>query len=85
MLADRVLARTPDINDDFITGTKTVIGRSGQINTGFKCQVTGIEDVAPEDLIATGKVLSSRMILQHIGSILLSLFTQAGFVDVRAR
>ena len=85
LLADRVLARTPDIDDDFITGTQTVIGRSGKVDTRLERQVAGIEDVTSEDLITTGKVLSSRMILQHIGSILLSLFTQAGFVDVRAR
>ena len=85
MLADGVLARTPDINDNFITGTEAVIGRSGEIDTGFKCQVTGIEDVTSKDLITTGKVLSGGMVVQHIGSIFLCFFTQAGFVDVRAR
>ncbi len=83
LLANRVLARTPDINNDFITGTKTVIGGSGEIDTGFKCQVAGIEDVTSEDLIATGKVLSGGMVLQHVGSIFLSLFTKAGLVDIR--
>ena len=85
MLADRVLAGTPDINDDFITGTEAVVGRSGEIDTRLESQVTGIEDVTSEDLITTGKVLSGGMVVQHIGSIFLSLFTQAGFVDVRAR
>ena len=54
LLADGVLTGTPDINDDFITGTQTVIGGSGKIDTGFKCQIAGIEDVASEDLITTG-------------------------------
>ena len=49
LLANRVLARTPDINNDFITGTKTVIGRSGKVDTRLERQVAGIEDVTSED------------------------------------
>ena len=85
LLADRVLAGTPDIDDDFITGTQTVIGRSGKVDTRLERQVAGIEDVAPENLVLTGQIFRSRMIFQHVGSILLSLFTKAGLVDIRTR
>ena len=47
-MADSVLAGSPDVDNHFITGTQTIVQRSGDIDTGFKSQVTGVEDISSE-------------------------------------
>ena len=76
-MADSVLAGSPDVDNHFITGTQTIVQRSGDIDTGFKSQVTGVEDISSEHLISTCEVLSARVVFQHIGSVFFHFLTKA--------
>jgi len=77
MLADSVLAGSPDINNHFITGTQTIVQGSGDVDARFKSQVTGVENISSENLIATCEVLSAQMVFQHIGSVFFHFLTKA--------
>ena len=77
MLTDSVLAGSPNIDNHFVTGTQTIVQGSGDVDAGFKSQVTGIEDVSSENLVPTCEVLSARMVFQHIGGVFFHFLTKA--------
>ena len=82
LLTDGILAGSPDVDDHLIARAEPVVGRSSQIDTGFKCQVAGIEDVASEDLVLAGKFSSIGLrSFQRCGSVLLHRLAQAGFIQ----
>ena len=60
-----------------VTRTETIVRRSGKIDTRFKSQIAGIENVSSENLITTCKVLSTRVVFQHIRSVFFHFLTKA--------
>lgn len=82
LLTDGILAGTPDIDDHLIARAEPVVGRSSQIDTGFKGKIAGIENVAPEHLVLAGKFGSIGLrSFQRCGSVLLHRLAQAGFIQ----
>ena len=76
-MADSVLAGSPDIDNHFITGTQTIVQGGGDIDTGFKSKVTGVENISSENLVPKCEVLSARVVFQHIGSVFFHFLTKA--------
>ena len=76
-MADSVLAGSPDIDNHFITRTQTIVQGSGDVDAGFKSQVTSVEDISSENLVAACEVLSARVVFQHIGSVFFHFLTKA--------
>ena len=63
-----------DINESRLRA-QTIVQGSGDVDARFKSQVTGVENISSENLIATCEVLSARVVFQHIGGVLLHFFT----------
>ena len=51
ILTDGVLAGAPDVDDDLIARTQTVVGRSGEVHARLEGEVFGVEDVASEHFV----------------------------------
>ena len=79
LLADGVLAGSPDVDYHFIARTETVVGRGGYVDVRFERKVAGIEDVAAEYGVLLCHFLCLWLFVEHGGIVFLCLLAQACF------